>query len=1104
MLEAQHAKPPLELKRTARGADPVHVRQSTQAGPGRRNSSGWRAGVGAPALRTHPESRKSAPPRISSMKNETSLGAMNVGKDAELQPGEHPSALEGATAPTSEASAAFKPDSLKDDATAEIRAPPSQPAPMAPPVTPNARLGRYIVLDRVGEGGMGQVHAAYDPELDRKVALKLLQPSAAADGRARLLREAQAMARLSHPNVLPVHDVGTFEGQVFIAMELVEGQSLRDWRLEQAPPWREVLRHYREAGRGLAAAHAAGLIHRDFKPGNVLLGKDGRVRVMDFGLARQAGDRGWSPQSPTMVGPDDSQVSAITADLTGAGQVVGTLAYMAPEQFKGPADARSDQFSFCVTLYEGLYGVRPFPRKAHLIKSWKVSPAPKEAHVPAWLRAVLLRGLSEEPSARYPSMDALVDALSRDPQAQRQKWTWAVAGLLGVVGVAALTTQQMTARSRLCQDSAQSLAGVWDGARKAQLSRAFVATGLPGASESWNRLESTLDRYSASWVKTRTDACEATRVRGEQSDEVLSLRMACLDGRLQGLRSLSDALTQPDAAAVDASLRAAAALPGLEGCSQVAQLRARVRPPANAALRRQVEAIRPVLADARAALDLARYASGLARATSALEQARATHYPPVEAEAFEVVARLKEKSGRNADALEDFYNALVSAQAGGDDATTAAAALGLSRVEFVRARYSEAKRWGRYTEATLERLGGDAKLAGAQAMVLGLVALAEGQVSEGLTLCQQALALRIKAYGPEHPEVAESYNSLGRALYLATRDKESMGPLTRALEIWEKTLGPDHPDTAQALYNLGNTLEQLGRMEESLQRHERSLAIRRARLGPEHAELASSLGRTAALKARLGRPVEALRDIQEALRLSLKVYGPNHPQTADTYRNQGFIQMALELHKEAVSSYRHSLEGFVTLHGEHHAAVGIAHLYLGNALEEDGQMPEALAQKEKAVAVIQGLAEPDVESLAMVVDGLGGWYQKKGLPLQAVPYYEQSLRLWEQAAGAQNPKIAINVAQVASAWLDAKQPARALPILEGALTLAVPAQSQPGDLGDIKFMLARALWETRGDKARALALAAEAQVALAQSQYPAKRAELKKWLSTHTLHPAAP
>jgi hypothetical protein len=301
-------------------------------------------------------------------------------------------------------------------------------------------VGRYLVLGRLGAGGMGVVLSAYDPQLDRKVALKLLRAGlelATGEARARLVREAQAIAQLSHPNVVAVHDVGTAaSGEVYVAMELVDGETLTRWLDAAARPWREVLDLFLQAGRGLAAAHAVGLLHRDFKPDNVLVGGDGRVRVTDFGLARSligAPDKESAPRPLPAPG-------ALHQSLTATGTVLGTPRYMAPEQLRGDdADARADQFSFCVALYEALYRRHPLrgDTAQHMIDAGERPLEPPEGLVPTWLGKALVRGLDPAPARRFPSMSALLGALA--PIAPpRRRWAALGIGAVLVAGGAAL------------------------------------------------------------------------------------------------------------------------------------------------------------------------------------------------------------------------------------------------------------------------------------------------------------------------------------------------------------------------------------------------------------------------------------------------------------------------------------------------------------------------------------------------------------------------------------------------------------------------------------------------------------------------------------------
>jgi len=326
-----------------------------------------------------------------------------------------------------------------------------------------ARIGRYVIIERVGTGAMGVVYGAYDPELDRKVALKLIKPGQGVKdtARARLLREAKAIARLQHPNVVAVHDVGIIDDQVFLAMEFVAGGTIKSWLAEKPRTWREILDVFIAAGRGLAAAHAAGLVHRDFKPDNVLLDKEHRPRVVDFGIARQAGagDDELAGETGDVISQDgtetlrDSSGKQTLATLTKTGTWVGTPAYMAPEQFLGErGDERSDQFSFCVALYEALYGERPFAGDDMLSISVNVTteqlrPLPKDRGVPTWVRRVILRGLRATPSERWDGMPALIAALSSDPVAKLRNRL--LAGGIAVVVVTALVgAWQVVSRRR--------------------------------------------------------------------------------------------------------------------------------------------------------------------------------------------------------------------------------------------------------------------------------------------------------------------------------------------------------------------------------------------------------------------------------------------------------------------------------------------------------------------------------------------------------------------------------------------------------------------------------------------------------------------------------
>src|SRR4051812_22512551 len=505
-----------------------------------------------------------------------------------------------------------------------------------------AGIGRYIVLAMVGRGGMGEVYAAYDPELDRKVAVKLLRVKPGngvtlTEGRARTLREAQAIARLSHPNVVVAYDVGTFEDKVFIAMEYVEGNTVTYWLQVQQRSWRDIVKVFMDAGRGLAAAHEKGLIHRDFKTDNVMVSRDRHVRVMDFGLARQVQEKSAPAPAPAAVaGPastgsrstgsgvvpplpfriltagsgasnDGPPTLVVTTDpsapiplegrtssgmfdarLTRTGALMGTPAYMAPEQFLGtPTDARSDQFSFCISLYEALYGERPFEGStmstltANVVQG-NVREAPAGSKIPLWVRKVLLRGLMPRAKDRWPSMEALLEALAKDPNVQRRKWLAAAGGVMLIGGMFLAGRALIGDQSQVCSGGPPKLAGIWDlqrpgepePARHAQIRNAFMATGKSYAPDVFATVNRTLTTYAQNWANMYRDACEATEVRREQSAEVLDLRMSCLTERLGGVKALTDVFTDASGEVVENAVTATNSLASLDRCADIPLLRA--------------------------------------------------------------------------------------------------------------------------------------------------------------------------------------------------------------------------------------------------------------------------------------------------------------------------------------------------------------------------------------------------------------------------------------------------------------------------------------------------------------------------------------------------
>jgi hypothetical protein len=378
-----------------------------------------------------------------------------------------------------------------------------------------------------------------------------------------------------------------------------------------------VLAAYLQAGQGLAAAHAAGIVHRDFKPDNVLMGDDQRVRVVDFGLARP----GDAMSEVTLQSGSGSKASLPTQSFTQPWVLVGTPAYMAPEQHRcEPADARSDQFSFCVALYEGLYGQRPFRggnviELAHNVLTGRRQEPPRDTPVPGWVLAALLRGLSLAPAERFPDMTALLAALSADPDAARRR-RWGMAGLVLACGVAAAGGGYMMVELRareaaVCTGARERLAGVWDESVAEGVRAGLKATGVSYADDVAVHVQARIEGYAEAWVAADGDACEVHR-RGEQSDALYDLRMTCLAERRTALAALVEVLSVADAAVVERAVQAVDRLPLLARCSEARALLSQSPTPEDPAVAREVEEAAARLARLRAMFEVGQYAAAQA------------------------------------------------------------------------------------------------------------------------------------------------------------------------------------------------------------------------------------------------------------------------------------------------------------------------------------------------------------------------------------------------------------------------------------------------------------------------------------------------------------
>jgi eukaryotic-like serine/threonine-protein kinase len=793
-----------------------------------------------------------------------------------------------------------------------------------------AKIGRFTVLEVLGTGGMGVVLAAYDPQLDRKVAIKILRTRGLAGARrekeaARLLREARAMAQLSHPHVVTVYDAGTIDDRVFIAMEYIAGKTARGWLNAESRTVDEILDVYIKAGRGLAAGHAAGMVHRDFKPDNVLVGDDGRVCVIDFGLARPTTRQTGDDESEPTPTPNWSNVSPESM-LTTAGLLFGTPAYMSPEQHrKAELDARADQFSFCAALFEALYRRMPFkantyPELAAKVHDGKIDRPEDNPQIPGRVTAAILRGLRPHPDDRFASMDALLDALS--PPASRRRGLVIASMALGAAAAVAITlgvTRMRAAHAgAACEGGEARLAGIWDAPARQRVRDGLLASKRRHAAETSRRVADELDRYTADWVARRREVCEATEVRHEQSSGAFDLRMQCFTERLASLRALTSLYASADAAIADNALTAARHLPATAECVTLAPGAS----PPSPLQRGQLVPLRRELAEARVDVEAGKYLEAVRRLQALRGFAKQVGYTPFEAEvAFWIGVAL---SGATKPELAEpaLRDALATAARSKQDEFVARAETMLIWVNgYQLGHYAEAVAMQPLASAAIARADGGPEMESQLLYHMGSTYTVKGAHQQAADAFAQAIALRTKAFGENDPALFILLSALGGAQLHASAVFPAKTSLDKALALGEKTLGPAHPDIANLLGNLGALAQAFGNFDEAIKYQQRALALREEVVGPDH------------------------------LDVGLLLYG------------LGVSYNGREDFRTALPYYQRALAIFEKL-GPEHPQVGLALVGVADCLEEIGRAPDAVPPGERALAVV-GKTTSDPVQLAM-------------------------------------------------------------------------------------------------------------------------------------------
>jgi serine/threonine protein kinase/tetratricopeptide (TPR) repeat protein len=924
------------------------------------------------------------------------------------------------------------------------------------PAEASPRIGRFVVLETLGSGAMGVIYAAYDSGLDRKIALKLLKPTARGQEarEIRLVREAQSLAKLSHPNVVQVYEVGIHAGQVFVAMEFLRGSTLTGW-LESERSQASVLEVFTQAGRGLEAAHRAGIVHRDFKPDNVFIEVEGRARVLDFGLAR-AEQRASSRVAPPTENPDDAgeeelaseelvtfvnsdvmdegpepaaqagarrseQDSAVVSlgstrresgDLTATGAFMGTPAYMSPEQFEGKtADSRSDQFSFCVALWEALYGERPFKGGSVLalseaVRAGRLREPRSEASVPPRLHRVMVRGLAVDPDARWPDMGSLLAALTSDPARRKRRAILGVSlfAAASLAAALAFSMGQRKSAGAVCTQPERSVSAAWDDGARQGVSEAFASTGVGYAEDTFARVEAGLDDYAKRWDEQWADACRATHVHGDQSEHLLDMRMACLESRRETVTVFIGALASADATAVQNATNVISQLPSVESCADRRRLLELGPPPADPEMANEVARLRIELDGVRTIGALGRYDEALTRVKELDRRATTSGHAPIIA----AVSLQKSRLELNIDEVEaaelDATRAFEHAVEGNDLRLAAEAAAWAGHVVgYARQRFEAGIVWARVGEAMAVRFGKDS------------VVYADARASTATVYFRHA-----------HYEAA-------REAVLEVKG------------IREANLAADDPVHTSTLNDLSAITYSMGNRDEAVALQRRAIALREQIHGPNHPELVPSLQNLAVM---LGGTREQSRPLHE------RAYA---------------ISMAA--------------------HGEDHVSVAIQLCALGRFDRLDGDFAAADQKISRALAII---SDPRDLDRAIPLTYAGHIDEDRGDCEAGRAHFEEARGVVESSVGADHPRMLPPLAGLARCTLGS-DPAAAKALFEQGLAIGEAHDQSPGTLADLRFGLARAE-QLDGQEARARNIAARARTEYMSAGADEGLAELDEWL----------
>lgn len=842
---------------------------------------------------------------------------------------------------------------------------------------------RYEVIEVVGRGAFGSVYRCRDPKLGREVALKIF---ATADETQ--IREANTMATLTHPNIATIYDAGVVgEGDAargYIAMELVVGQSLRQW-CSRPRTRAEILAMLAQAGAGLAAAHAAGIVHLDFKPDNVLVGDDGRVRVVDFGLATSQ-----APEQADNALDDLVEQPNGTMTQTRA----GTPAYMAAEQHAGRVgSAQSDQFAFCVTSWEILLGERPFAGKTLAeLRANVEAEQPREPtaalELSAPLRDALLVGLSPDPKQRHDSLDELLRYF--EPESRDRDWrriSLLSLPLLVIGGIALTFLSGQDAQEELCQPASAQLDAVWNPSIAGATAAAFSSSGRDAADATWQHTRDRLDEYATHWAESRVQACEATNLRKEQSMETLELRMVCFDRHLDELAALIKVFSTADGAVVDRALAATLALPAIEDCGKRSYLRSRPEPK-NAATKKAVDEHYSQLATVIALHRTGQGRKALALAQGVAAGAASLEYAPLQAAAAIWIAEAALQVGQVELAMKSSRSAFDFALQSGDDrnavhATTILAFQGAHDPSKKR----EALKWVETGTSLLGRIDHDKEYA---------AKLANAEGNAYLTATEPALARPafervVDAFAgidPNHPNIGSSMAMIGVSYLYEGKLGQAQAKLNEALQRITTSLGANHPEAASVLVNLSLVETALGEYgtAESLLR--RGAELQTKVFGESYPLLVYTKLNLGKVLMRRGEYEGAFEQIAVARQLCKRTYGPTHPLLAQILVSESEVLARMSDAASAATAAAQALQLLQATFGAEAIDVAIAHKGLSLVHRFAGNAKAAIDSARQGLALMVRVSPVDPRSMQISFE-LAESLRVDDQPAEALAIYQR-------------------------------------------------------------------------------------------------------------------